>query len=342
MKAAVVYGENDIRIEEVPIPSPGPGQALVKVKGSGVCATDVKILGGAGLPKRLPTILGHEVAGTIHALGDNVNDLKIGQRVAVYPIAACGECFYCKRRRYSLCLKPYGLAHGADGGFAEYVLIPEQIVNLKGLIDIGEMSFEMAAMIEPTACCIAAAEHCGTKSGDNVLLIGCGPLGLLHTIVSKERGARVIGLDVNEERLKQAEKIGADITINPDKVDVFEEVKKLTQVGADIVIAAIGFPEVIEKYLPLVRNGGVFNIFGGTPAGETITLDPRWLHYGEVILTGTFAASLDHFKSALTFVKEKTDLISKVISVRCRLDDILDAVDSVKNGTALKSIILFD
>ena len=342
MKAAVVYGENDIRIEEVPTPSPGPGQVLVQVKGSGVCATDVKILGGSGLPKNLPTILGHEVAGTIHSRGDNVSDLEIGQRIAVYPIAACGECFYCVRERYSLCLKPYGLAHGADGGFAEYVLIPEQIVNLKGLIDIENMPFDMAAMIEPTSCCVAAADQCGTQSGDNVLIIGCGPLGLLHTIVSRERGARVIALDVNEQRLEEAKKIGADIIINPESANVFEEVRQLTQVGADIVIAAIGSTEVIENYFPLVRNGGVFNIFGGTPAGKKITLDPRWLHYGEITLTGTFAASLNHFKKAYTFVKENIELISKVISVRCRLDDILDAVDNIKKGTALKSIILFD
>ncbi len=118
--------------------------------------------------------------------------------------------------------------------------------------------------------------------------------------------------------------------------------KKLTAVGADVVIAALGSPEIVEESLPFVRNGGVFNIFGGTPQGKTINLDPRWLHYGEIILTGTFAASLKHFRTSFDFVKENADLISKVISVRCRLDDILDAVERVKKGTALKSIIIFD
>jgi len=342
MKAAVVHGENDIRIEDMPVPSPKPGEVLIRVKGSGVCATDVKILGGAGLPKKLPTILGHEVAGTIEALGDNVQNLTTGQRAAVYPIAACGKCFYCQRQKFSLCLTPYGLAHGADGGFAEYVLVPEQIVNLNGIIDIGDMPFDLAAMIEPTSCCIAAAEQCGTQSGDTVLVIGCGPLGLLHTLVSKGNGARVIAMDVNQERLDQVRRVGADHTLNPDKCDVFEEIKKLTEVGADIVIAAIGIPEVIEQYLPLVRNGGVFNIFGGTPPGKTITLDPRWLHYGEIKLTGTFAASLNDFKNAFQFVKDNPDGISQVISERCELKDILKAVENVKNGTALKSVIVFD
>ncbi len=342
MKAAVVYGENDIRISEVPTPVPGAGQVLVKVKASGVCATDVKILGGSGLPKELPTILGHEVAGTIEAIGDGVTGLMINQRIAVYPIAACGECFFCKQERYNLCLKPYGLGHGADGGFAEYVVIPAQIVRLKGIIDIKDMPFDLAAMIEPTSCCIAAAEQCGTKAGDTVLIIGTGPLGLLHTIVSKARGCRVIAVDMNEQRLATAKEVGADVTFNSEKDDVFKEVRSLTGIGADIVIAAVGIPAVIEMYLPLVRNGGVFNIFGGTPPGKTITLDPRWLHYGEIILTGTFAASLHQFKKAVSLVQDRAEDIDKVISVRCELDDILEAVERVKNGSALKSIIVFD
>ncbi len=342
MKAAVVYGENDIRISEVPTPSPGPGQVLVKVKASGVCATDVKILGGSGLPKELPTILGHEVAGTIEALGKGVTGLAVNQRVAVYPIAACGECFFCKQKRYSLCVKPYGLGHGADGGFAEYVAVPAQIVRLGGIIDIGDMPFDMAAMVEPLSCCVAAAEQCATKAGDTVLIIGSGPLGLLHTIVSKARGCRVIIVDMNAERLAQAKEIGADIALNTERDDISKEVRRLTGMGADSVIAAVGIPEVIEKYLPLVRNGGVFNIFGGTPPGKTITLDPRWLHYGEIVLTGTFASSLNHFKKALDLVRDQAASIEKVISVRCRLDDVLDAVERVKKGTALKSIIIFD
>ena len=342
MKAAVVYGKNDIRIEEAPIPKPGPGEALVKVKGSGVCATDVKILGGMGLPKALPTILGHEVVGVIEALGQGVTGLEIGQRVAVYPIAVCGQCFFCKQGRHSLCLKEYGLAHGVDGGFAEYVLIPDRIVAFGGLVDIGDMPFDLAAMIEPIACCLSAAEHCGTKAGDNVLVIGCGPLGLMHIVVSKALGARVIASDLSEERLAKAKELGADFVLNPQKVDMKEEVQKLTELGADVVIAAVGLPKVVEQSLPLVRNGGVFNIFGGTPRGETIEVDPRWLHYGEVVLTGTFAASLDKFKQSFEFVKENAKLVSEIISVRCSLDGLLDAVERIKHGKATKTIIMFD
>jgi L-iditol 2-dehydrogenase len=295
-----------------------------------------------GLPKELPTILGHEVAGVIEELGQGVTGLKIGQRVAVYPIAVCGQCFFCKQGRHSLCLKEYGLAHGADGGFAEYVLIPDRIVALGGILDIGDMPFDLAAMIEPISCCLSAAEHCGTKAGDNVLVIGCGPLGLMHIVVSKALGARVIASDLSEERLAKAKELGADFILNPEKVDMKQEVQKLTELGADVVIAAVGLPKVVEQSLPLVRNGGVFNIFGGTPKGETIEVDPRWLHYGEVVLTGTFAASLDKFKQSFEFVKENAKLVSEIISVRCSLDGLLDAVERIKHGKATKTIIMFD
>ena len=342
MKAAVVYGVNDIRVMEVPTPAPGPGEALVRVRASGVCATDVKILGGSGLPKRLPTILGHEVAGVIETLGEGVSGLTVRQRVAVYPIAACGECFFCQRGRHPLCLKPYGLAHGADGGFAEYVLAPRQIVRLGGIVDIGDMPFDLAAMIEPFSCCLSAAGQCGTRAGDSVVIVGCGPLGLMHIVVSKALGARVIALDVNGARRNKAAEIGADVTLNPDEGDMLEAVRRLTGVGADVVIAAVGAAEVVERFLPMVRNGGVFNIFGGTPKGHMIQLDPRWLHYGEIVLTGTFGASLGHFRQSLEFVRANPAAVSSVISERCALDGILDAVDRIKTGAALKSIITFD
>lgn len=341
MKAAVVYGENEMRIAEVPTPEPGPGEVLVRVRGSGVCATDVKILGGSGLPKELPTILGHEVAGEIEAIGQGVTGLEAGLPVAVYPIAVCGECLFCRQDRHSLCPTQYGLAHGVDGGFAEYVLVPARIVSLGGVLAIGDMPFDLAAMIEPVACCLSAATQCGTRADDSVLIVGSGPLGLLNLIVSKAIGARVIVADLNEKRLAKARQLGAEATLNPSKVDMREEVKKMTEFGADVVIAALGVPKVVEQSLRLVRQGGVFNIFGGMPRGETIELDPRWLHYGEVVVTGTFASSLGHFKRAIEFVRQNAVAVSEVISVRCGLDDVLDAVDRVKRGDAFKTVIMF-
>ena len=343
MKAAVVYRKNEIRIADVPRPEAGNGEVVVKVRASGICATDVKILGGAGIPADLPAILRHEVAGTILELGLGTEEagLHVGQRVAVYPIAACGTCKYCSQGRHSLCLEEHGLGHGDDGGFAEYVRVPAEVVRLGGVIDIGDMPFDLAAMIEPTSCCIAAAEQCGTKSGDTVVVVGVGPLGLLHTVLSTALGANVICVDINEDRLAQAHKLGAERAVNPDKEDAKAVVRALTGVGADVVIAAVGFPQVMENYLSLVRNGGVFNIFGGTPRGEMMTVDPRWIHYGEIVLTGTFASSVNQFHRAFRFVREHAEEIETVISTRCGLDNILSAVRRVQRGEGTKSILMF-
>ncbi len=343
MKAAVVYRKNEIRIAEVPRPRARSGEVVVKVRASGICATDVKILSGAGIPAELPAILGHEVAGTIVELGTGTEGagMHVGQRVAVYPIAACGDCFYCRQGRNSLCLEEHGLGHGDDGGFAEYVRIPAEVVGLGGVIDIGDMPFDLAAMIEPTSCCIAAADQCGTKAGDTVVVVGAGPLGLLHTIVSNALGADVVCIDMNEDRLAKALSLGAMRVVNPEEDDAAAVVRDLTVVGADVVIAAVGIPQVMESYLPLVRNGGVFNVFGGTPRGEMITVDPRRIHYGEIILTGTFASSVKQFHKAFSFVGEHTQEIEAVISTRCGLDDILAAVRRVQTGEGTKSVLLF-
>lgn len=343
MKAAVVYRKNDIRIADVPRPRARSGEVVVKVRASGICATDVKILGGAGIPAELPAILGHEVAGTIAELGAGPGTalLHVGQRVAVYPIAACGKCLYCRQGRNSLCLHEHGLGHGDDGGFAEYVRVPAEVVGLGGVIDIGDMPFDLAAMIEPVSCCIAAADQCGTKAGDTVVVVGAGPLGLLHTVVSKTLGANVVCIDMNEDRLARALSLGAAKVVNPEKEDAAAVVRDLTEVGADVVIAAVGAPQVMENYLPLVRNGGVFNVFGGTPRGELMTVDPRWIHYGEIVLTGTFASSVTQFHRAFSFVGKHAEEVEAVISTRCGLDDILAAVRRVQNGEGTKSVLLF-
>ena len=343
MRAAVVYRKNDIRIAEVPRPRAGEGEIVVQVRASGICATDVKMLSGIGIPADLPAILGHEVAGFVAELGPGAEEagLQPGQRVAVYLIAACGACFYCRQGCNSLCLREHGLGHGDDGGFAEYVRIPAEIVRLGGVLDIDDMAFDLAAMIEPTSCCVAAADQCKTNAGDTVVVVGVGPLGLLHTIISKALGAQVICVDVNDEQLAKAKNLGATLAINPEREDPLALVRKHTGVGADVVIAAVGVPQAIERYLPLVRHGGVFNIFGGTPRGEMMTVDPRWIHYGEIVLTGTFASSVEQFRRAHRFVRDHPEEIEAVISTRCGLDDILKAVQRVQKGEGTKSVLLF-
>lgn len=344
MKAAVVHGINDIRIQEVANPEPGPGEIVVRVRASGICATDVKMLLGQGLPKNLPAILGHEVAGDIFAVGAGVEELVPGQRVAVYPIAVCGDCYFCRRGRHNLCEREFGLAHGIDGGFAQYVRIPRQIVDIKGVCVLSPgLAFEQAAMAEPLSCCLAAARQANVKSGDVVAVLGAGPMGLFHMKVARWAGARVIVADVLGERLETARRMGADHCIDTAREDFVASVRDFSGGrGADMVIAALGIPSVMEKCLPAVRNGGVFNIFGGPPAGQALTIDPRWLHYGEINITGTFASTPPDFQRALELITSGEIEVRDMISHRFTLDNMLDAVEQVRGQRMIKGVVLFD
>lgn len=344
MKAAVVHGVNDIRIQEVPRPEPGPGEVVVKVRASGICATDVKMLLGQGLPKNLPTILGHEVAGEIDAVGSGVADLAPGHRVAVYPIAVCGECYFCLRGRHNLCEREFGLAHGIDGGFAEYVRIPKQIVNIGGIALLApEVSFAEAAMAEPLSCSLAAARQSGVKDGDTVAVLGAGPMGLFHLKTMRWAGARVIMADVNEQRLELARQMGADHCIKSDEHDFVTAVREFTGGrGADLVVAALGVSAVMEKCLLAVCYGGTFNIFGGPPAGQMMTIDPRWVHYGEINITGTFASTPQDFHRALELITAGEIKVTDLISHRFSLDSLLDAVECVREQRMIKGVVEFD
>lgn len=343
MKAAVVYGKDDIRIEEYPTPKAGAGEMVVKIKASGICATDVKTLLGQGLPKDLPTILGHEVVGEVFELGEGVEGYREGERVAVYPIAVCGECYYCKRGRHNLCMKEFGLGHGINGGFAEYVKLPKQILNIGGVVRIPEgLSYEKAVLAEPLCCGLGALRANRVQRGDKVVIVGAGPMGLIHLKVSKWAGATVIMADLLDRRLKTAAQMGADYCINVSEQNVVDEVKKITEgAGAEVVITSLGIPKVIEDSLKLVRNGGTFNIFGGPPAGQPITVDPRWLHYSEIVITGSFAATPDDFNQAVRLIAAGEIEVEDLISDRYTLDNMLDAVERAKKQEMIKGIVLF-
>ncbi|MCI5148518.1 MAG: zinc-binding alcohol dehydrogenase [Candidatus Electrothrix sp. MAN1_4] len=341
MKAAVVYGADDIRIEDYADPVAGPGEVVVATKVAGICGQDVKTMLGQGLTKDLPVVLGRDVSGEISEIGDGVQGFSVGDPVVVYPIAVCEKCHYCLQKRYNLCEKAIGIGHGLnDGAFAEYVRIPKEIIGIGGLVKLDdEITFEDAVMAEPLACTFAAARANTMKEGQTVLVIGGGSMGLMHLKTAKWTGCKVIVVDIVDMRLAMAEQMGADHVVNSTSGNLHDEVMGITEgKGADVVIISIGVPDVIEDYLKLVARGGVCNIFGAAPETEA-KVDPGWLHEQEITLTGTYASTPADFKKCLQLINEEAIIVSDLISHRFTLDSFDEAIESARSLEMVRGVI---
>jgi L-iditol 2-dehydrogenase len=308
-------------------PKVDDGEVLVKVKAATTCGTDLKIFQRGYVEKviKLPTIFGHEWAGEVVDVGASLDWPTRGMRVRAGNSAPCLRCAMCQRGKYNLCENMIWLW----GAYAEYIKVPARMV----LVNMQEipvhMSFEEAAITEPLACVLHGVEEADVKLGDTVAIIGAGPIGLLHLLVARKIGAgKVIVIDLVEERLQFAEKLGADETINAGKADSAEEVKRLTSgYGADVVIEAIGLPATWEQALRLVRKGGTILEFGGCPPGTEIKLNAEQLHYGEVTVMGTFHTTPLHFRKALNLIASKTIDVKPLITKRMKLGNIKEAFE---------------
>lgn len=327
MRAAMLYGVKDLRVEDVEVPKVDAGEVLVKVKAATTCGTDLKILQRGYIEKviKLPTIFGHEWAGEVVEVGEGLDWPKKGMRVRAGNSAPCLRCVMCRRGKYNLCENMIWLW----GAYAEYIKVPARmvLVNMQGVPQ--HVSYEEAAVTEPLACVLHGVEEARVKLGDTVTIIGAGPIGLLHLLTVRKIGAeKTIIIDLVEERLSLAEKLGVDEAINAGKEDVVERIRGLTGgYGADVVIEAIGLPTTWEQALKLVRKGGTVLEFGGCPPGTEIKVDTELLHYGEVTVLGAFHTTPLHFKKALNLIASRTIDVRPLITRRMRLEDIKEAFE---------------
>jgi L-iditol 2-dehydrogenase len=327
MKAAMLYGTKDLRIEDVEIPEARKGEVLVKVEAATTCGTDVKIFQRGYVERviKLPTIFGHEWAGEVAEVGEGLDWPAKGMRVRAGNSAPCLHCSMCQRGNYNLCENMIWLW----GAYAQYIKVPARMV----LVNVQEIpqhvSYEEAAITEPLACVLHGIEKAEVKLGDTVAIIGAGPIGLLHLLTAKRMGAeKTIMIDVVEERLNFARKIGADETVNSKKENVVERVKNSTNgYGADVVIEAIGLPATWEQALTLARKGGTILEFGGCPPGSEIRLNAEMLHYGEQRVLGAFHTTPLLFRKALNLIASRTIDVRPLITRKMRLDQIKEAFE---------------
>jgi L-iditol 2-dehydrogenase len=342
MKSARFFGiEQSLKVVEEDRPTPRSGEVLVHVRASAICGSDLRILRGAKKAVSGVT-LGHEVSGEVAETAGSVREIAVGDRVTIYPSMICGHCYYCLHGYSNLCVSKKTLGYAIDGGFSEYVRIPAPLVARGALVRLPPaLSFDEGALMEPFSCCLSSLEISRVGQGSRVVIIGGGPMGLMHVLALRHlHGARVIVSDPIAKRREVASRLGAEITIDPEGDNLREAVLDETDgVGADACILTVATPHIIERSTELLRKRGVLNIFAGGQPETRIRIDPNWVHYGELTVTGTHSTTLDVFREAVESVRSNAIPLAQVITHRFPLEEIGRAFDVYAGNEGLKVII---
>ncbi len=289
MKAAVLHGREDVRIESVPVPKAAPGELIVRVGAALTCGTDLKVF-RRGYHARMivpPALFGHELAGTVVESGKGVTAFAPGDRVVALNSAPCGQCYFCVRGQENLC---DDLLFN-NGAYAEFIRIPSRIVACNTLHIPDHVPLEHAALTEPLACAVHGFEDSRPRAGDTVAVIGGGPLGLMILHVAALAGCETIAIVKHDGQVEAARQLGAaHVVQTTNSREAIRETRTLTPrgQGVDIAIEAVGAPETWQQAVDLVRKGGTVNFFGGCAAGTHVALDTNRLHYNDITLRATF------------------------------------------------------
>jgi L-iditol 2-dehydrogenase len=341
MRALYFYGPKDLKVQEVPIPVINQDELLVRVSFAGVCGTDNRIYQGT---KKIvgPRIIGHEFSGVITEVGENVQDFAIDDHVTVYPMIPCGECYTCRSGRKNICVNRTTIGYEIDGGFAQYVKIPKEAIQMGNVLKVSALLDEKVVSItEPIAAALNGIKRANIQKGDSVVIIGAGPIGLFHVQLArlKEPGQLIV-IEPDSEKRDLAIQLGATVTINPFEESPDSRIQELTNGdGADIVIIDVGIPTLIEESLEYVKKGGTYVIFAGAPHGSKISIDPNLIHYKEINLTGSSASTPEIHREVLDLVESGQLDVSRLISEVVPLDDWERAIEMKNSFQKIKVII---
>ena len=338
MHATVYMGPGQLEYRQMDIPTLGEGDILVKVKKALTCGTDLKTY-RRGHPKYdPPTLFGHEFAGEVVSTGPGVEQFAPGTRVVAANTAPCNACYFCKRGQQNLCTDLLVNL----GAFAEYIRVPKRIVQQSTFVIPEELDDEEAAAMEPLACVVHGQDLLQIQPGESVVIIGAGgPIGLMHLQLALRQGASpVVAVDLSDNRLKTASKLGATITLNPEVDDVLNMVQEITSGrGADVVIESAGSLKAWESAVKLARKGGRIQWFGGLPEGTEITLDTVRVHYDELRLYGVYHATPLSFERAFRMIEQGVIDIRSLITDVVPLEKLEEALQSMLEGESIKMAI---
>lgn len=337
MKSAVLVNPGEIEIQDFPVPAAGPDEIVVRVKFCGICTLEQRLFKG-DMKIFYPIIPGHEVSGVIEEIGSDVHaSFKTGDRVAIDMIYRCHTCYYCRTGQSNLCENRFGKGIKPLGGFSEYVA-----VKAPQVFPIGDtLSLEEAAFAEPVACCIRSLKKLNVAIAEDVLIVGAGPMGLMHLQVANAMGARVFVTDVDESRLKTARDLGAHLIINPAKQDP-EEVLKNATGGRGVDACVVTSPAIpaLESAFKSIRKNGRVNIYTAYMQEKPdLPIDMNTLHRNETLVTGTEGRTEFDFQQAVRLLSFGRINVRPLISRIGTFDDISDSIESAA-GTDTQRVLL--
>lgn len=344
MLAAVLAHTNELTPTEVPTPEPGPGEVLVKVGANTVCGTDVRILRGqktSGV--ELPVVLGHETAGHVAAVGAGVAGYELGAPVAMAPAIPCLHCWECRHDLENMCANLRIMGYAIDGGMAEFMLVPAEAIAAGCLfVADEEIPSEQLALTEPLACVVRGQQWSRVDIGDTVLIMGAGPIGLLHLQLALASGAgQVIVSQPSGPRQEQALRLGASRAVDPDREDLGEAVRDLTHGrGADLSIICAGVPELVNQALDLSRHGGRVSVFAGMKDSGWAKVSANLIHYKQVVLSGSSNCSRADYELALDLIVSGKIDSASLVTHRFPLEQVLDAIGTVGDPAAVKAAVV--
>ncbi|MBI3377352.1 MAG: alcohol dehydrogenase catalytic domain-containing protein [Nitrospirae bacterium] len=337
MKANILVSPRKIELRELKVPEPSRGEILVKIKAALTCGTDLKAFSRGHHIIPMPGVFGHEFSGIIAAAGKGVKKFRKGNEIMAVHSAPCLKCRYCKRGLFNICENI--METKVLGAFAEYILLPEHIVKQNVFRKPKNLTFEEAAFLEPLSCVIHGMQGLQIKKGDRALIIGAGPIGLLHLLLLKNKGADVIISGFEKRRLALAKKLGAASAVTPDSIE--SNVESFTGgLGVDYVFECTGQPSVWQSAVYYVRRGGTVILFGGCKTGTTVTYDTSRLHYDEITLKGVFHFTPADVKEAYNLLKKRQIPVSKLISGQYLLTDTEKAFLKLMEGEGIKYAII--
>ena len=343
MRGAVLLGPEHIEVQDLPVPKPADGELLLRIRAATTCGTDVKVYRRGGHPRMLqvPTLFGHEMAGTVVAVGKGVDRFSLGCSLVVANSAACGRCDYCRGQRENLCADLQYL----NGAFAEYLLVPARFVTASSYPIPAGLDFDKAALSEPLACVlhgIAACELERRPDGSEVVVFGAGPIGLLFSAALAREGHRVILADPNASRLEVGERMGAASTqLIARGGGQAERIRSATNrgLGAHVCIDCTGHPAVWSDAMQSLRAGGLALLFGGCAPGTRVEMDTHLIHYSEITVKGVYHHRPATVRRALEMLSDETFPSANLLSGVRPIEEVEQALRAMIDKRALKVVI---